>query len=315
MQTITTSNVQQRKTTLGFTLVELLVVITIIGILIALLLPAVQAAREAARRLQCTNNVKQLALGCIGHEQAHGFFPSGGIGGQLTLADPDLGVGRAQPGGWVFSILPYIEQQTLHDMGAGGSVGKKMKLFAQREQTPIGSMNCPSRRLLLVGPVVHPTTTNGALLTAGAKGDYGANAGDTNDPQNTSLLSIPMTGICFHTSQVEAAAITDGLSNTYLVGEKAVRPEDYITCISGGDDDTIYWGGNADTLRTAVPSPVFQDTEGVDPGFRFGSAHAGGFNMGLCDGSVSSISYSIDPVVHSHLGNRKDNCTIDGSKL
>src|SRR5665647_549730 len=102
----------------AFTLVELLVVITIIGILIALLLPAVQAAREAARKMQCSNNLKQLALGCLNHEQAQGFYPSGGWRWSLG-GDPDCGFGRRQPGGFLYNLLPYIEQQSLHDMGAG----------------------------------------------------------------------------------------------------------------------------------------------------------------------------------------------------
>ncbi len=100
----------------GFTLVELLVVITIIGILIALLLPAVQAAREAARKLHCGNNLKQLALGALNHELAHGFFPSAGWG-YLWVGDPDRGTGKEQPGCWVYATLPYVEQQALHDLG------------------------------------------------------------------------------------------------------------------------------------------------------------------------------------------------------
>ncbi len=102
----------------GFTLVELLVVITIIGILIALLLPAVQAAREAARRAQCINNLKQMALGCMNHERANGFLPGGGWR-YLWAGDPDCGFDRKQPGGWIFNIMPYIEQDSLHNMAAG----------------------------------------------------------------------------------------------------------------------------------------------------------------------------------------------------
>ena len=101
----------------GFSLVELLVAITIIGILIALLLPAVQAARESARRMQCGNNLKQLALAALSHESAFKFFPTGGWN-KYWLGHPDRGFDKRQPGGWVYNVLPFIEQQSLHDLGA-----------------------------------------------------------------------------------------------------------------------------------------------------------------------------------------------------
>src|SRR5215475_14850341 len=102
----------------AFTLVELLVVIAIIGILIALLLPAVQAAREAARRSQCRNNLKQLGLGAQNHLSTQKTFPSGGWGFSW-VGDPDRGYGVQQPGGWTFSLLAFIEEQQIHDLGKG----------------------------------------------------------------------------------------------------------------------------------------------------------------------------------------------------
>ena len=106
----------------AFTLVELLVVITIIGILISLLMPAVQSAREAARRTQCSNNLKQLALGCLNHNTQFNFLPTDGWGWGW-IGDPSHGAGWKQPGGWIFSILPFIDQQNVYalQMGLNGS--------------------------------------------------------------------------------------------------------------------------------------------------------------------------------------------------
>ena len=103
----------------AFTLVELLVVITIIGILIALLLPAVQQAREAARRAQCSNNLKQASLAMLQHEEKYKFLPTGGWG-WFWVGLPDRGMGKTQPGGWLYCILPFIEQQPLYDLGSDG---------------------------------------------------------------------------------------------------------------------------------------------------------------------------------------------------
>src|SRR5450830_967344 len=117
------SSIRNQKSA-AFTLVELLLVITIIGILIALLLPAVQAAREAAWQTQCRNNLKQLALGCLNHESLTKRFPTNGLGFAWT-GDADRGTDWRQPGGWIYNILPYIEQQTMHDLGLGEAQGPK----------------------------------------------------------------------------------------------------------------------------------------------------------------------------------------------
>ena len=129
---------------LGFTLVELLVVITIIGILIALLLPAVQAAREAARQTQCQNNLKQLALGCLNHESITKRLPTDGWGFAWT-GDADRGNDWRQPGGWIYNILPYIEQQPLHDLGTrhAGPNSPCHRRGCQRLATPLSISTAP----------------------------------------------------------------------------------------------------------------------------------------------------------------------------
>ena len=126
----------------AFTLVELLVVIAIIGILVALLLPAIQAAAgEAARRGQCKNNLKQLALACLQHHDTFKTFPASGWGWHWT-GDPNLGYGREQPGSWTYHILPFIEETALHDRPSDG-IAKDVTLprwlgqpFSKRHQSP-----------------------------------------------------------------------------------------------------------------------------------------------------------------------------------
>ena len=154
----------------GFTLVELLVVIAIIGILVGMLLPAVEASREAGRKAQCMNNLKQMANGALQHESAQGFFPTGGWGYQWG-GDPDRGFTKLQPGGWIYNLLPYVGEQALHDLGKGlpePPPGSRTTLttadlappFADKQaallallRTPLAMMNCPSRRRTVLYPM------------------------------------------------------------------------------------------------------------------------------------------------------------------
>ncbi|MEN1678817.1 MAG: DUF1559 domain-containing protein [Planctomycetota bacterium] len=167
----------------GFTLVELLVVIAIIGILIALLLPAVQSAREAARRSQCKVNLKNLGLAFVNHHDIHGSLPSGGWNGAFT-GDPNLGFGRTQPGGWIYSCLPFIEQQALFDLGSGLELGTPEHAAAavQRDETPLPVLTCPSRR----APGVVPNSqfkypANGGQNQVQGRSDYAGSVGDVRN--------------------------------------------------------------------------------------------------------------------------------------
>ena len=168
-----------------------LVVITIIGILIALLLPAVQAAREAARMTQCRNNLKQLALGCLNHESVTKRIPPDGWGFDW-IGDPDLSNDCRQPGGWYYNVLPFIEQQNLHDLGVGlGNPGgstpaAKNAANLQRVSTRGLDLLLPTRRRPNLFPLV-PSTTDwpGDLVnctvtdsTVFVRDDYAINGGD-----------------------------------------------------------------------------------------------------------------------------------------
>jgi prepilin-type N-terminal cleavage/methylation domain-containing protein/prepilin-type processing-associated H-X9-DG protein len=164
----------------AFTLVEVLVVITIIGVLIALLMPAVQAARETARQLQCRSNLKTIALGFLHHEEVTGRYPTGGWG-CLWTGDADLGTDQRQPGGWVYNILPYIEQQALHDMGAGLQTTAKNSAHFQRMSVPLGLLLCPTRRQVTVAypwPSYNGSGVNFLKPTVVSRTDYASNGGD-----------------------------------------------------------------------------------------------------------------------------------------
>jgi prepilin-type processing-associated H-X9-DG protein len=166
-------------------------------------LPAVQAAREAARQAQCKNNVKQLALGCLNHENQTGRFPTDGWGWQWT-GDADRGNDWRQPGGWIYNVLPYIEQQSLHDMGLGlpdSNTPSSLKGQAnmQRMSTPISVVYCPTRRQPLAYPWYEGATgfepVNAAPPRVTCKSDYAANGGDyCTGPASPAVPGAPFWG-------------------------------------------------------------------------------------------------------------------------
>ena len=329
------SSIRNQKSR-AFTLVELLVVITIIGILIALLLPAVQAAREAARRLQCQNNLKQLSLATLNHEEVRGFFPTGGWG-VFWVGDPDRGFEGKQPGGWVYNILPYLEQEAVRSIGAGQPDAQKRQSLTTMVGIPLSMFNCPTRRPSQAYPHV-PAEGIGTKYHRNynvplevARSDYAGNGGITwvddygrryADPPDlqtadTTYAWLPdpnRKGIFDVRSQLEMSRIKDGTSNTFLIGEKYLTPDHYTTGLDGGDNQSMYLGFDVDTVRF-TDSPPMQDTSGYVGYEGFGSAHAIGFHMALCDGSVQFINYSIALGVYSCLGNREDGMAIDGKSF
>lgn len=307
----------------GFTLVELLVSIAIIGILIALILPAVQSAREAARRVQCKNNLKQLALAMHNHESTYGRFPSNGWG-YRWVGVPDRGTDKRQPGGWIYNILPHLEQSSLRGLGKGQPPPEQSLALSRLMESPLPVAKCPSRPGDQMGPQ-KPTAApfNAQLAASVAKTDYAVNEGDyiTNSKAGPASLehgdsgayawqdTTNATGICFQRSEIRPADITDGLSNTYLLGEKHVSTGGYSTYQDRGHDQSMYSGVDLDLNRWVIDPPI-QDGENVQDR-RFGSAHSQGCHMALCDGSVRLISYGVDLHVHHRLGNRRDGDPVE----
>lgn len=330
----------------GFTLVELLVVIAIIGILIALLLPAVQAAREAARRMQCSNQLKQMGTAFHNHASAHGHYPSGGWK-YNWIGDPDRGYGKDQPGGWIYNILPYVEQEELRKIGSGlaystwGGSNKKT-LLCQLMTKPLTILHCPSRRAAKLYPLrtdyAAVNATNPNPLSA-AKTDYAACTGDPisvdsyNAPDSTGTMDsftgwnsgVTMTGVVYQRSMVTPSLISDGTSNTYCIGEKFMMPacyEEVNITLPGtstayqdsGDNETAYTGYDRDHSRTTIGPPEMDSHDIVSDVLNyFGGPHPGGCNMAFCDGSVRTISYDIDQITHQYLGSRADGVALDSA--
>lgn len=309
--------VWQKKTmSRGVTLMELLVVISIIGMVLALLLPAVQASREAARQNTCKNNLHQIGLALLNHESAHKRFPSGGWGYQW-YADPDRGTGLPQPGGWTFAVLPYIERRDLLTSGAGKTGNAKLQAIAQLNEMPLSLFYCPTRRSL--GRYAFDANwkpRNAATMGDVAKSDYAINGGDLqlisgsgpedyadgDNPAHVWPDTSKASGVCYVHTLVSLDQVRDGTSLTYLVGEKNVS----WSSIDYGDDQGIYVGYDLDNTRwTAVKWPPVRDSS--TPNYnQFGGPHPQVCQFVFCDGSVREVSYNIDPETHRRLGNRQD---------
>jgi len=322
----------------AFTLVELLVVIAIIALLMALLLPAVQSVRESARVVQCRNNLRQIGAAATQHAATHGHLPTGGWGWGW-IGDPDRGFNHLQPGGWVFTILPFMEQQPLYSLQSGLTGTARSAAGAQLVTTPLAGFQCPSRRP--VRNYVHwgYTFKFADRVPAVAKSDYAANGGDRNffpsagglwanhchnrdcgpasTPSDAELVAFvealnlnpatQATGIVFTMSAITPASVRDGLSATLFAGEKSLNPDHYATGQSAGDNETMYVGVNSETVRAANSgTPAIQDRRGVDLFNSFGSAHAGQMVTVRCDGSVHLLDYDIDATTYARLANRRD---------
>jgi len=296
----------------GFSLVELLVVIAIIGVLVALLLPAIQSTRESARRISCGNNLKQMALGVAVFESAKRLFPQAGRAVD-TASPASLQYDSKLYYSWTFWILPYLDGQAVYDIQDWTVIAR----------TPIPSYYCPSRRSPALYLAALPNTRY-------AKTDYAACRGsaksigssyETHDGVIICRTCVDTaTYICPRCKSpsprllaVRPAMILDGLSKTILIGEArkqlgsdAMSPgsdENEPYCMDGCDLDTSRVLG-----RNKVPSPDVIGTSGGSD--MFGSRHPGVFGTVFADGAVRYVSYTASSLLLEYLAGRDDGRTV-----
>jgi prepilin-type N-terminal cleavage/methylation domain-containing protein/prepilin-type processing-associated H-X9-DG protein len=330
----------------GFTLVELLVVIAIIGVLVGLLLPAVQAAREAARRQQCSNNLKQIALAAQNHHDSQKFFPTGGWG-WWWAGDADRGYGREQPGGWSFSVLPYMEQTQLR---AGAGDGDKETISANQAAGSLRVLRqlvehwwCPSRRPRNVyNYTAYPFYANNAAkatdgMSVAARTDYAASVGDRLVVETGtfpasgggSTLANYNVANTFRWPTDEMGFNASGLGIPQYTGVCFQRSEVGIQHSTDGTAQTYLVGekylsspfyetgtdgGDNETWGTGFNNDVNRcaaetpllDDPVIQRATRFGAAHSAGFYASFCDGHVELVSFDIDLPAHKAYGNRAD---------
>ncbi len=306
----------------AFTLVELLVVLALVGVLLALLLVGLSAARRRARLAECSHQLRQLSLAAQQHVASHGTFPAGGWG-YAWLGVSDRGFGVSQPGGWVFNLLPYIEAGEVRDLAPAAASPPDLESLRTFTRPVVPLLLCPdrsgprlTRRSPDAPPFLYPQGNGG--LDEFTRCDYAANAGNIefegNWPGPQSVAEGDRgeyewddpshgNGVCFVHDAIRPAQIRDGLSHVILYGEKWTAPPDYI---DNGNDQPATVGYAYDTCRYThfTPAPVGNVQEGHYTAF--GSTHAGVFLVAFCDGSVRPVDYRISPRTFRPLGGRDD---------
>lgn len=301
-----------RHTRRGFTLIELLVVIAIIAVLMGLLLPAVQQAREAARRSQCANNLKQVALAIHNFEDANKTLPSSRMGPQHAT--------------WFVQILPYLDQKNLYEQWTLPDSYYTQTLTARTSFVP--PFTCPSRRASMLSTQFEISSTGipDTQQYPGILGDYAANGGrhvnsvvDNPSCQGTMCSAdstVVGTQVVKTKSQVKLADITDGTTNTFLVGEKHVPRSFYGQSGPSFGDGAIFNGDyprNYNRLAGLDVNGVPRFNLGKGPDdlagpwhCKFGSDHVGICQFAFGDGHVASISTSVDINILTNLAVRND---------
>lgn len=278
----------------GFTLIELLVVIAILAILIALLLPAVQQAREAARRMSCKNNLKQLGIALHNYHDSHTTFPPGGMSTGNGLS-------------WIVMILPFLDQAPLYDQFNFSTTSYSSHHV--HGLTRIPTILCPSSGQeqssveLFGGAPTYTTHFYGVMGPKGSNPNGGNYGVDINPSGHGGFAN---SGILYRDSSTKMRDITDGTSNTFLVGEISFNKD------AAGNNHTAYriWtrgasgstSGSCKNVQNHINALAYTTSNFND--ISFGSNHPGGCHFVMADGSVTFVSENADIEVYKSTGSR-----------
>ncbi len=308
---------------LAFTLIELLVVIAIIAILIGLLLPAVQKVREAAARLKCQNNLKQIGLGWHNHHDTLGYFPTSGARWWDDANGPIPAKSQASPfvldlttqqAGWTFQILPYVEQDNLFRQSPMGNNNGSSR-NAIIESTVIEIYVCPAR-----GANVYPSLSNGGRMWFRAA--YVSTYGNAPEVPGPPRIHTPGgMGVWNFEPRLNMNGVSDGTSNTIMVGERYTAISRYTADDWGGEPITRGFGWGIarrcrglpmpDTVnRVTGQAPVPNDGNGP-VNERLGSAHTTGLGLLFVDGSVKFVRYNLDLPTYRNMCIRNDGAVVN----